>query len=56
MFYDGLERSAAPSMVPSARRAELPSKHSGRATVQLICEDILGNKSKVYTLNLAAGR
>ena len=43
-------------MMPSARRAELPIKQSGRATVYLICEDILGNKSKVYTLNLAAGR
>jgi hypothetical protein len=43
-------------MVPSARRAELPIKQSGRATVHLICEDILGNKSKVYTLKLTAGR
>ena len=56
VFYDGIEPSAVSSMMPSARRAELPIKQSGRATVHLICEDILGNKSKVYTLNLAAGR
>jgi hypothetical protein len=56
VFYDGIELNAVSSIVPSTRRAELPIKQSGGATVHLICEDILGNKSKVYTLNLADGR
>lgn len=56
LSYEGAEKASVTNVTPHARRAELPIQQPGRATVYLTCNDILGNRSKVFVINLAGGR
>ena len=52
LSYEGQGKTAIRAVMPHARSATLSIPQPGKATAYLTCEDILGNRSKAYILNL----
>ena len=52
LSYEGQEKTAISAVMPHARSATLSIPQPEKATAYLTCEDILGNVSKAYMLNL----